>query len=521
MRTLVQNIDLSPFTMPLPLKGILAPGETAILSRDYEELRTILGASFDNGVLRVTTTALPIPLTDQFDSTVDMRGQDMNGLPPVPPTSTSAASRAYVDSVAAIRTRTLSSFDPGVGTPHRWNVAMTAALAAQQLEGFTLLIDGAFSFNQQIVIGAGTIMRGLPGHSVSFPTIGNAGFWLQVGAQQSTITDLYVLGPHPFAGQDDAFLVNGGRCTFARMAIANFGGTGFRNEGNFQVGTNANENRYADIQFGLIGNGTQNGKNGAMYFAGGDSNGCLVSACHANDCRRGFYDNSFLGNVFIGCSAEGCNDRFTKPPQDPTVGYGFVSVGVSSRMSMLGCYVEQDSECDVNVPASIIGGLIGAARGNTPILFSWGNGSFFGAANPTGALTQIGSGNAGYPVDAMLSMQAPGGHATYFVYNRPGRAGWYSMNMANLDIGDIIRWKETQNAGPDIWFPTDVTYSPAGVKVGWGTPGAGPTNMLDAWGVGDRLMHPSPGVGDVWGWVCTQAGSAATAVWKALGTVAP
>lgn len=347
--------------------------------------------------------------------------------------------------------------------------------------------------------------------------------------------DAYGLNPTPGTFAD----IGGPRCSGENLAFVNWGGRGISIVADIHQGTNANECHFNKVQLILCGNALtqQDGRNAGVYLDGGDSNGCMFLACDATDCRRGFYDSSFLGNSFIGCSVEGCNDRFTKNPQDPTVGYGFITDDPNARSTFVGCYVESDSESDVNYPAFVIGGLF-QGRGNATAIGAGGAGpTFAGSGAPyvdpiSGEVLQTATTMGGQPGTPSCALAfsvvnrttgIPPQQPTRLLWGlRAAIPDWWRLNYAGLDDYDILRWRQRE-----LWFPNGYMrgYPAGGDSRGMREDTAADINFASpsdggTWVVGDRVTILQPAAGQPSVYRCT-AVIAGVPTWKVEARLDP
>jgi hypothetical protein len=421
-------------------------------------------------------------------------------------------------------TRTLASFDPGPQDPRRWNTALESAEAAMAVDPFVLLIDATYSLTEQWVLSRQMIVTGAQIGSLQWTVSGNAGIRIPHAASYTSIEGLGIGGPHPFYGAFDVgMLIEGARCRLNRVVFSNWNGIGLHLDAAVQSGTDANQCVFYDLIVALCGNnlGIQDGTNAGIRLVGGDANGCLFSGCVIVDCRRGVLDQSFLGNTYVMCTVESCNDRFTKNPNDPTVGYGFITTNANARSTFCGCYTESDSESDVVRPAIIVGGISADQpnRGTAPRI---GQGIYpgYGIGSDVGGVF-MGTAD-GIPADNLIAYFSTGlALPVYTVYGRSGRP-WFSWNYANLGVGDIWRWKPY-----GVWTPYDFHRGDPNSLVGGlrevvaaDTASAATSDGLP-WQVGDRLIIRAPASGQPSTYRCTAVDGQGVPTWKVESTVAP
>lgn len=513
--TLVRNISGTSILLPPPFVGLL-PADTSFITKYSEsEVNAILGTHrYLTNAFRIEPApidSVPSPGYDGPTSWYLSRIADLQD--PVNPQD--AATRHFVQNSLGNNPSLsvpLSFFDPGAQDPRRWNTAFEAAMVQQGIKKYQLLIDANYQLTERVTLTLPMDVRGIAGLAkLSWTNTGNAGMFLLQAAGESRIDTVTFDGPDPFTGEADiGILIEAPRCIFTNLLVSNWGGIGVSVNADINRGSNGNENRFTNVQAVLCGNAKnhQDGTNGGFYLTGGDSNGCLFLSCDATDSRRGFFDHSFLGNTFIGCSVEGCNTRFTNPT-DPVVGYGFLTQGPSTRSLFLGCYSEGDSTGVVNDPAMIVGGYP-ANRGNAVIYSGRGVTEYLVASGfpytdpvviPPGptpnrqVAVQIGGDETGTVMVFTAQNPSTGLPVVYPTRlkfgKRAGLENWWQLNYAELDSGDVMRFR-----GNQLWLPNDVVRGASGRRDAWAPSLAeantnGPTDGT-VWAVGDRLNINQP-----------------------------
>jgi hypothetical protein len=102
-----------------------------------------------------------------------------------------------------------------------------------------------------------------------------------------------------------------------------------------------------------------NGRHG-LFVSGGDANaGCAINLLCQENCRWGIFDRSFLGNTYVGCTAES-NGHRNEGPSDPRPSFGgpYRTIDPAARHVFLGCYSEQDQSISLfRYPSLVIGGF--------------------------------------------------------------------------------------------------------------------------------------------------------------------
>lgn len=90
-RTKIYNPSASPLTLPLPLRGVLLPGEAAVSSLTKAQLRTLLGASV---VLTIVSDGNAV--TAGLESAADLLASKITGSG-APTVDSDLTSKEYVD----------------------------------------------------------------------------------------------------------------------------------------------------------------------------------------------------------------------------------------------------------------------------------------------------------------------------------------------------------------------------------------------------------------------------------------
>jgi hypothetical protein len=428
-------------------------------------------------------------------------------------------------------TKTLGYFDPGVNVAKRWNVAFEAAQQAMVVDPFILEIDGSFAFAEYVNLWTRMSVRGGDAavSRFSWTTVGDAGIKIRGSAARTTIRGMYLGGPSPFVGGDAGLLVGGALSRFDDIIAENWSGFGLAFSGDVSVGTNANNCDVSAVTTVMCGHGgakdglpikNQSGLDigSGFYFAGGDANASTLLGCKAFDCRKGFLDAGFLGNVFIGSSGEGCTNKEDAgwTPQT-SIGTSFQSVDPNCRATLIGCYAEADSPARMNAPAMIYGGMldnIGTALQLRPDGVHGG----FPASNLVDpsfvAKATLGSIQSGEALsllvyNALTGQTIADKHALQFGQSA---AGWWAMNYANATRVDAFRFQQGK-----FWAPNGIYLSRNGTPRGmWLHVVPSLQVALDnpsLFAIGDRVMIAEPLPGDPSEYVLTASG------WKACGRV--
>lgn len=429
----------------------------------------------------------------------------------------------------------LTSFDPGSGNPRRWNAAFEAAMAQMAIAPFALLIDGAFVFTEKITIYSPAVVRGSGSviSRLSFTTVGNAGIMIAANSGGSSISGLTLVGPNPFVGHDNGITIKSALCSFTDLVINNWSLRGISAQASVPQ-SDANECTFQQITMNLCGHGGapagQPDETGAgIYLDSSDSNGNLLLKVQFFDCRKGAYDSSFLGNTFVSCSAEGCNNRFDVPTPNPIVGYGFGTDDPNAQSAFVGCYTENDSVCHINSPSVVFGGAVGNV-GSALFISSQGaypgiGGYSYDTKNGWTTKGTIGNDNLTNTVLAIEVRNTSNGTyvvlPTRMIYGRAG-SGWWSWNYGALDEGDVFRFGGPQTNKDQFWVNKDLFLGDPPIRIGVyaslaAAISTGPRNGPPAWQVGDRVMVYQPQPGQPSSYCCTSASPLVFVVETTLG----
>lgn len=190
-----------------------------------------------------------------------------------------------------------------------------------------------------------------------------------------------------------------------------------------------------------------------MYVQGADSNAGTAYGLHSGSNRLwGVYDNSFLGNTYIGCSVE-------------ANGLGaYAMVGVSATNVLNGCYSEGGEPPSILAGNSMsLGGLHGAGFSDNSGAFRMSPGNRF-ETNGGGITFRDNTAPSGAHIDMPyasnylmnLADTVEGGIGfTVQSGTGSGNAGWWKWRHANLDGRTMMSWGGiNSDAGPgSIWFP--------------------------------------------------------------------
>jgi hypothetical protein len=151
------------------------------------------------------------------------------------------------------------------------------------------------------------------------------GIIMRVGSHKSVIKHIGLWGRYayndPSTGYNEpdsgGLLVQSNGGMYEDLWINGFDGDGIQNVGDVGSSTNSNNNHYTRCYI------TYNGRHG-MFFAGGDANQCTIDHCDiVGNARHSIYENSFLGNSFLGVHS--ASNGSIHPKSRSTVRHGGVS----------------------------------------------------------------------------------------------------------------------------------------------------------------------------------------------------
>jgi hypothetical protein len=151
------------------------------------------------------------------------------------------------------------------------------------------------------------------------------GIIMRVGSHKSVIKHIGLWGRYGYGAPSNGYnsatsaglLVQSGGGYYEDLWVNGFDGDGIQNVGDVGSSTNSNNNHYTRCYI------TYNGRHG-MFFAGGDSNQCTVDHCDiVGNARHSIYENSFLGNSFLGVHS--ASNGSIHPKSRSTVRHGGVS----------------------------------------------------------------------------------------------------------------------------------------------------------------------------------------------------
>lgn len=260
-----------------------------------------------------------------------------------------------------------------------------------------------------------------------------------------------------------------------------------------------------------------NGGSG-FYFHGNDANACLMLGCRSfGNTSYGFYDDSLLGNVYIGCETDSNSGGYFATPLKP------------NRSAYYGCYAEgnQSVTWDVNSLCVRLGGL-GVYEHNRAhngvVLGGMPGGDAYLNKGLTFASTEdiANAGGVGEFPGAFCKVDYTGWTyrygATTAVIRFNGNA---SPNYTDFTVDDVpvIRFPNSAVTGN---LAKNRPYNPNGLSIGSsgrsaivGAGNAAPTT--GTYDAGAIWLNDLPTAGGFIGWVCVTAGT--PGVWKTFGAI--
>ena len=338
------------------------------------------------------------------------------------------------------------------------------------------------------------------------------------GSDGALISNMSIINRRNAAGTLGYGVLINSRAKLDNVLVRNFRQDGFRIVADTSVAPNyynANNWKMKDcIAVSNTGNG--------LYVQGGDAN---AGICIGLDCRNnggwGIYDESFLGNLYLGCHTA-----------NNTSG-GYKTTNLNARNVFTGCYTEGGEVQSLVSPTLVLGGILA-----DPIAL--GNGRSLGTAHVLGegystklvfsaqnAQSTIELGDGYNTADGLVGIKdarESGGIYPWRLKQKPGRHYW---DWANDDksLFELTNSQATVANG----FPREVATRMGGnagvaMRQGFfqgsnmkyvGTGSAAP--VAGTYVVGDIIYNEAPASAGYIGWVCTVAGTPGT--WKTFGLI--
>jgi len=384
----------------------------------------------------------------------------------------------------------------------------------------------------------------------------------QNGGDSSIIEGVYLLGG---GGVDTT---KHGVDMQARMKLRDVTVVGFAGNGiNIvaDVGARKNANCWSIDSVTVLFNGLH-----GIYAQGGDANaGYAIGVDASNNNGWGIWDNSFLGNTYVGCHTDGngrksmvhyggnryyCLDASLAGSTTPgtngavwaligaggvnvpyypdwvsgatyLVGGAYASTGLNARNLFIGCYSESGSQPPSNIvaPSMVLGGLhasgFTAAANSTRIIDSTFT-LLKSQSTASGGNVSIGTG-AGGDTGAVMALGDPSSSSVY-----PYRLK-YSTGSWALNWGNAADWLYLFNrdATPANGFARDLSsgFGGIGFPGGYYGPsmkyrgGAAAAPTTGTYLQGDIIYNTSPTASGFVGWVCVAGGTPGT--WKTFGAI--
>lgn len=306
----------------------------------------------------------------------------------------------------------------------------------------------------------------------------------------------------------------------------------------------------------------ESNKTYGFFAEGADANaGTLINVdCRSNG-RGGFYDNSFLGNTYIGCHTasnglpnvggnsgiQTCRVSYsgrvyaahwsateaelvaTTPGTDGTVwidvgttgfypawtagrpegtyfpAYAYFNENLNAQTVYLGCYNEMDGDCAIFGPAIILGGVTSSLLNGDRI--GAGSGGQYG-------MRSMAFQNGGY------SATTTDGTGWLTLSNSSDGFPWrlkrdsngdILLDHANLGARQVFRVKGESATRPFKFAVTEFLLADRMMAMGTAAPTSG------TWVRGDYVRNSNPAVGSPKGWICTVGGTPGT--WVSEGNL--
>jgi hypothetical protein len=289
------------------------------------------------------------------------------------------------------------------------------------------------------------------------------------------------------------------------VTINAFGGNGVQIVADVFVGSNSNV-WYINRLF--VTSNTGHG----VLCQGGDSNaGTAISVNAMQNGGWGVYDQSFLGNTWIGCHTAG-NLAGSYKASDP-----------NARTVFLGCYAEGDqNNAQVDTPSIILGGLV--SNDGNGITITNGKISPFLMGNVAGDTDVRTAIRMRMQANEFFSLWLDDDNYAYRLAYDPA----YGVIHFQNDTGgagpiNITTRNNTLTAGrsaalphAQITFPNGIFVGPSRHEVRNITNGlAAPTTGAHA--RGDIVYNQEPSASGFVGWVCVTGGTPGT--WKTFGAI--
>jgi hypothetical protein len=246
-----------------------------------------------------------------------------------------------------------------------------------------------------------------------------------------------------------------------------------------------------------------------IAFEGGDANACLTMGALVQNCKEGgIYDNSFLGNRFVGFTLEAC------------AGFGFKNGrGGACFTTIMGGYVESD--CGPN-DFTLPGQWIGDEIGNTFTATSTGLVMSYGVQRMLFRDTVVGRAWQGHAIEnngQMWTVRSDRDLAPYgwsYSADLPGFPdGWhvYAYNHNRQYTPLAVGSQHSCEGMGQLWLPRGMHLGGDGGEIekaryhttGKAAPAA--DHYRKVWRSGDTVWNTRPaGQGQPMGWKCSVSG---------------
>jgi hypothetical protein len=310
------------------------------------------------------------------------------------------------------------------------------------------------------------------------------------------------------------------RALLERVKITGFSGNGCHIDADASV--DEGEPEYGNANnFRIIGCSFQENEGHGLFTRGGDANAGYIEATNASgNGGVGFYDSSFLGNIYEACHTA------------TNVEFAYKSDNPNARNIFVGCYSEGGQTSLLMSPAMAIGDIIGdldpastgaviGARVGGPTLFPSAE---FGTG--TGPHTSVGGNDAIGQVLRIKNGLNEAVDVHRLKYDADGDLYWDIDNFGAARVWNISGSDTTAGSGGGRPNPVPYAFVPERLIIG----GRGANGRIvttasaepasGEWARGDRIYHTAPSAGGFEGWVCVTGGTAGDdAEFKTFGAI--
>lgn len=189
-----------------------------------------------------------------------------------------------------------------------------------------------------------------------------------------------------------------------------------------------------------------------IRVAGGDANQSIFTALDVTNCGGvHIWDDSFLGNLWIGCHVD------TAPPTGKNIAYR------ARNGSFMFCYSEGPTESQIHYPAIVYAGSMAIQKGYTAHHVYAAGPAWLGvkgalsAGEGSGVFGRLGDAQ-GPDVALSLVDNAHSGQDLR-IHSVPG--GWWTMRDTNSGYLDSMAWSNVANTTEgrgQVWLPRGMWY---------------------------------------------------------------